>query len=108
MSSEAMKGVFDNLTLGAGRRAEQEYNTDSATHHEADSIEVNVKSVRLSTEMHVTNWVEAQCEDPEIEAAIDWCHLDKKKSEPWMEQLVKLQIWVQEEYSRGKEHTVEC
>ena len=30
MSSEAMKAVFNNLTSGAGRRAEQEYNTDSA------------------------------------------------------------------------------
>ena len=58
MSSEAMKPIFDNLTSGAGRRAGQEYNTDSATHHKANSIEVNVKSVRLSTQMHVTDWAE--------------------------------------------------
>ena len=90
MSSKAMKAIFDNLTSGAGRRAEQEYNTDFATHHEANSIEVNVNSVRLSTQMHVTNWAEAQLEDPEIEATIDWCHLNKKKSEPWTEQLAKL------------------
>ena len=32
MSSEAMKAIFNNLTLGAGRRAEQEYNTDSAAY----------------------------------------------------------------------------
>ena len=49
-----------------------------------------MKSVRLSTQMHVKDWAEAQCEDPEIKAAMDWCHLDKKKSEPWTEQLVKL------------------
>ena len=90
MSSKAMRAVINNLTSGAGKRAEQEYNTDSAAHHEADSIKVNVKSVRLSTQMHVTDRAEAQCEDPEIEAAMDWCHLDKKKLEPWMEQLVKL------------------
>ena len=29
-------------------------------------------------------------EDPKIEAAMDWCHLDRKKSEPWTEQLAKL------------------
>ena len=58
MSSEAMRAVFDNRTSGAGRRAEQEYNTNSATHHKADSIEVNVKSARLSTQMHVTDWAE--------------------------------------------------
>ena len=79
MSSKAMKAIFDNLTSGASRRAEQEYNTDSAAHHEADSIEVNMKSVRLSTEMHVTDWAEVQHEDPEIKAAMDWCHLNKKK-----------------------------
>ena len=90
MSSEAMKAIFDNLTSGAGRRAEQEYHTDSAAHHEANSIEVNVKSERLSTQMHVTNWAEAQHEDPEIKATMDWCHLDKKKLETWTEQLVKL------------------
>ena len=39
MSSKAMKAVFDNLTLGAGRRAELEYSADSASHRKADSIE---------------------------------------------------------------------
>ena len=89
MSSEVMKAVFDNLTSGASRRAEQEYNMDSATHQEANSIKVSVKSARLSTQMHVTNWAEAQCEDPKIEVAMDLCHLNKKKSEPWTEQLAK-------------------
>ena len=90
VSSEAMKNIFDNLTSGADRRAEQEFYTDSAAHHKADSIEVNVKLVRLSTQMHVTDWAEAQREDPEIEAIMDWCHLNKKKLKPWTEQLVKL------------------
>ena len=90
MSSGAMKSVFNNLTSGAGRRAELEYSVDSAAHCQADSIEVSVKSMRLSTQMHVMDWAEAQCEDLEIEAAMDWCHLNKKKSEPWTEQLAKL------------------
>ena len=71
MSSEAMKAIFDNLTSGAGRRAELEYSVDSATHCEADSIEISVKSARLSTQMHVTDWTEAQREDPEIKATMD-------------------------------------
>ena len=37
MSSAAMKAVFDNLTSGARRRVEQEYNTGSAAHRQADS-----------------------------------------------------------------------
>ena len=92
MSSEAMKAIFNNLTSGAGRRAEQEYNTDSAAHQDTDSIEVNVRSARLSTQMHITNWAEAQHEDPEIEAAMDWCCLNKKKTEPWTGQLAKLKF----------------
>ena len=90
MSSAAMKAVFDNLTSGAGRRAEQEYNTDSAAHREADSVKVNVRSARLSTQMHVMDWAKAQREDPEIKAVMDWCQLDSEKSEPWTRQLVKL------------------
>ena len=90
MSSEAMKAVFNNLTSGASRRAELEYRVDSTAHHETDSIEVSVQSVRLNTQMHFTVWAKAQCENTEIEANMDWCHLDKKKLEPWMEQLAKL------------------
>ena len=90
MSSEAMKAICDNLTSGAGRRAELEYSVNSTTHHKANSIEVSVKSMKLSTQMHVTDWAEAQREDPEIEATMDWCHLNKKKLEPWTEQLAKL------------------
>ena len=90
MSSKAMKAIFDNLTSGASRRAELEYSVNSAAHHEANSIKVSVKLMRLSTQMHVMDWAEAQCEDPEIKAAMDWCCLEKKKSEPWTEQLTKL------------------
>ena len=89
MSSAAMKAVFDNLTLGAGRRAELECNIDSPIHDEVDSIEVSMKSARLNSQMHVTNWVEAQQEDPEIRAAMDWCWLNRKKSESWAQQLLK-------------------
>ena len=90
MSSEAMKAVFNNLTSEASRRAELEYSVNSATHYKADSIKVSAKLTRLSTQMHVTDWAEAKHEDPEIEATMDWCHLNKKKLEPWTEQLAKL------------------
>ena len=85
-----MKTIFDNLTSGASRRAELEYSVNSAAHCKANSIELSVKSMRLSMQMHVTDWAEAKREDPEIEAAMDWCHFHKKKSEPWTKQLAKL------------------
>ena len=82
MLSAAMKAVFDNLTSGASRRAEQEYDTGSAVHLKVNAVKVNMRSARVSTLMHVMDWAEAQQEDPEIEAAMDWCCLNKKKSEP--------------------------
>ena len=89
MSSAAMKAVFNNLTWGAGRRAELEYDTNSPIRDEADSIEISVKSAWVNSQMHVTNWSEAQWEDPELKAAIDWCQLNRKKSKPWAQQLLK-------------------
>ena len=89
MLSAAMKAVFDNLTLGAGRRAKLEYGTNSLICNEADSIEVNVKSARVNSQMHVTDWAEAQWEDPKLKAAMDWCQLNRKKSKPWAQQLSK-------------------
>ena len=43
------------------------------------------------TDAH-TDWAEAQHKDPEIKAAMDWCHLDRRKSKPWTEQLTKLKF----------------
>ena len=78
MSSAAMKAIFNNLTLGAGRRAELEYGTNSLICDEADTIEVRVKSARVNSQMLVTDWAEAQWENPEIKAAMAWCGLDRK------------------------------
>ena len=44
MSSAAMKAVFNNLTSGAGRRAEQDYDTGYAAHLEVDAIKINMRS----------------------------------------------------------------
>ena len=89
MSSVAMKAIFNNLTSGAGRTAELEYSTNLPIHYEVDSVEIRVKSARLNNQMHVTNCAEAQWENPEIEATMDWCWLNRKKSEPWTQQLLK-------------------
>ena len=79
-----------SLMKRASRRAELEYSADSAAHREADSIKVSVRSMRQSMKMHVMDWAKAQCKDPEIKAAMDWCHLNRKKSQPWTEQLANL------------------
>ena len=89
MSLVAIKAIFNNLTLEAGRRAELDYSTNSLIHDKADSIDVSVKSARVNCQIHVTNWAEIQQEDPEIKAAMDWCWFDRKKSKLWMQQLLK-------------------
>ena len=38
------------------------------------------------------DWAEAQCEYPEIEATMDWCHLNRRKSQPWTKQVTKLKF----------------
>ena len=101
MSSKAMKVVFDNLTSGAGRRVELEYKADSAAHCEADSIKVSVQSMRQSTQMHVTDW-------PEIEATMDWCHLNRRKSQPWTEQLAKLKSRLGTKKNTPKGRSILC
>ena len=98
MSSGAMKAIFNNLTSGASRRAELDDSVNSAGHHKADSIEVSVKSMRLSTQMHVTDCTEAQHEDPQIEATMDRT----------AGQLAKSRLGTKKKYSRGKKHTAEC
>ena len=40
--------------------------------------------------MHVTDWAQTQQEDPKLEATLEWCLNDKKKSTPWAQQLEKL------------------
>ena len=108
MSSAAMKAVFDNLTSGTGRRAELEYNVDSPIHDEVDTIKVSVKSARLNSQMHVTNWAEAQWEDPEIEAAMDWCQLNRKKSELWTTIEVQVSPQSKQEHSSREKLVEKC
>ena len=108
MSSKAMKAVFDNLTSGESRRVELEYKVDSAAHHEANSIKVSVRSMRLNTQMHVMNLAEAKCEDPEIKAAMDWCHLNRRKSQPWTKQLAKLKSRLGTKKNTPKGRSILC
>ena len=89
MSSEAMKAVFNDLTSEANRKAELDIVLTLPLNAKPTPIKVSVKSVRLSVQMHVMDWAEAQCEDPEIKATMDWYCLNKKKLEPWTEQLAR-------------------
>ena len=73
-----MKAVFGNLTMGAGRWAEWEWDQESVVTAEADSIEMEAQAAQPNTHMHITDWAQTRREDPELEAALDWCINDKK------------------------------
>ena len=55
-----------------------------------DLIEVEAWAARPSTPVHITDWAPVQWEDPELEAALEWCLNNKKKGTPWAQQLEKL------------------
>ena len=58
---------------------------------EADLIEIKAWAAQPNTPMHITDWTQAQREDPELSATLDWCLQDhKKKGIPWAQQLEKL------------------
>ena len=57
---------------------------------EVDSIEMKAWAARPSTPMHITDWAQAQQEDLELKATLEWCLNDKKKGTPWVQQLEKL------------------
>ena len=90
MSKDEMKAVFDNLTMGASRWGKWEWDRESMVTAKTDSIEIKAQAAQPNTPMHVTDWAQAQREDPELEAALDCCLNDKKKGTPWTQQLEKL------------------
>ena len=90
MPEDEMKAVFDNLTIGPSRWAEWEWDRESTVTTKADSIEIEAQAAQPNTPMHIMDWAQAQRADPELEATLDWCLNDKKKSTPWAQQLEKL------------------
>ena len=90
MSKDKMKAIFDKLTMSAGRRTEWEWDQESSVSAEADSIEIEAWAAHSNTPMHVMDWTQAQQEDPELEATLNWCLNDQKKGTPWAQQLEKL------------------
>ena len=76
--------------MGASRWAEQELDQESMVTAEADSIEIKAQAAWPNIPMHITDWAQAQREDLELEASLDWCLNDKKKGTLWAQQLEKL------------------
>ena len=74
---EATQSILDGVTLGATQRAEGD---DPAMVEGDQEIEkeVHVATGQVLVEMHVTNWVAAQREDPKLDAVLHWLEAKKK------------------------------
>ena len=64
-----MQAVLDGATIGAPKRAEGDQQREE---------EVQVTTGQVLVEMHVTNWVAAQEEDPELHTVLQWLESKKK------------------------------
>ena len=77
LGPEAVQAVLDGATIGAPQRAEGE---DPAVIEgdQQKEKEICVAAGQVLVEMHVTNWVTAQKEDPELAVVLQWLESKKK------------------------------
>ena len=77
LGQEAVQAVLDGATIGASQIAEGENPTVIEGDQQREK-EVWVAAGQVLVEMHVTNWVAAQKEDPELHAVLQWFEFKKK------------------------------
>ena len=77
LGPEAMQAILDGATIGASQRGEEE-NPAVIKGDKQREKEVQVTTGWVLVEMHVTNWVAAQKEDPELYAVLQWLESKKK------------------------------
>ena len=77
LGPEAVQAILDGATIGAPQRAEGE-NPAVIKSEQQREEEVQVAIGQVLVEMHVTNWVAAQKEDPELHAVLQWLESKKK------------------------------
>ena len=77
LGPEAMQAVLDGATIGASQRVEGE-NPAVIESDQQRETEVQVATGQILVEMHVTDWVAAQKEDPELHAVLQWLESKKK------------------------------
>ena len=77
LGPKAMQAVLDGATIGASQRVEGENPTVIEGDQQREE-EVQVAAGWVLVEMHVTDWVAAQKEDPELHAVLQWLESKKK------------------------------
>ena len=77
LGPEAVQSILDGATLGATQRAEGDDPAMVEGDQEKEK-EVWVTAGQVLVEMHVTDWVAAQREDPKLDAVLHWLEAKKK------------------------------
>ena len=77
LGSKAVQSILDGVTLGTAHRAEGHDSSVVEGDHNIER-EVCVASGQVQVEMHMTDWVAAQREDPVLNAMLNWLETLKK------------------------------
>ena len=77
LDPDMVRSILDGITLGAAHWVEVHNPAVAEGDHDLEQ-EVHVTVGHVSVQMHLTDWVEAQREDPILRAVLDWLEAQKK------------------------------
>ena len=72
-----VRSILNGITLGAAHQEEVHDPTIAKGDHDLEQ-EVHIDAGHVSVQMHVTDWAEAQRENPVLSAVLDWLEAQKK------------------------------
>ena len=77
LDPDTVRSILDGVTLGAAHQAEVHDPTIIKGNHGLEQ-EVCVATDCMLVQMHVTDWVKAQREDPVLSAVLDWLEVQQR------------------------------
>ena len=76
LDAEIVKSILDGVTMGSSRRADAHNpvvaETDEEMHKQVQEVAIQAKATHMCVNLHMTDWVAAQWEDPVLKAPINW------------------------------------
>ena len=77
LDPDMVRLILDGVTLGAAHQAEVHDSTIIEGDHDLEQ-EVCVNAGHMLVQMHITDWAEAQMEDPVLSTVLNWMEAQKK------------------------------
>ena len=76
LDAETVKSILDRVTVGSTGRADAHEpvvaETDKEIHKQVQEAATKARAAHMHVNLHVTDWVAAQWEDPVLKATINW------------------------------------